>query len=190
MTRALKFLLPLAAFIGVSVFLLLGLFRDPQKLPSPLIDKPAPSWSLPRLLDAGQTLGASDLAGTPYLLNFWASWCAPCLQEHPLLIDLARRKLIRLVGIDYKDDPSQARAWLDRHSNPFDLIAADRPGRVAIDFGVYGVPETFIVDATGKIRFKHVGPLTDEVLREQLIPLIGTLGPGGARAADRTKPTD
>ena len=184
MKRTLKYLFPLAIFAGLSVFLFLGLYRDPQKIPSPLIDKPAPSWSLPQLLEPDQTLASSELAGKPYLVNFWASWCAPCLQEHPLLVDLSKRQVITLVGIDYKDDPAQARAWLARHSNPFGRIAADRNGRVAIDFGVYGVPETFLVDAEGRIRFKHVGPLTEAVLREQLLPMIGQLG---SRAREPTR---
>ena len=147
MNRSFKFLLPLGGFAVLVAFLWLGLSRDPHEIPSPLIDKPAPQWVLPQLLAPEASLGGADLAGKPYLVNFWASWCAPCLQEHPVLVDLARRKLITLVGINYKDEPTQARGWLNRHSDPFDRVAADRLGRIAIDFGVYGVPETFLIDA-------------------------------------------
>lgn len=177
--RAWKFALPVIGFIGIAAFLLVGLFRDPQLIPSPLIDKPAPAFSLPLLptreRPAEGRLASDDLAGKPYVLNVWASWCAPCLQEHPLFVDLARLKLIPLVGIGYKDDPVQAKNWLTRHGNPFDVVAADRDGRVAIDWGVYGVPETFVVDAAGKIRYKHVGPLTAEIVERQLLPLIRQL---------------
>lgn len=172
MTRSARFLLPVLAFLGLAVFLLLGLFRDPQKIPSPLIDKPAPAFSLPALAAPERRFGSAELAGSPYLLNVWASWCAPCLQEHPLLIDLARRKLIRIVGINYKDQAAQAQAWLKRHGDPFESIVVDADGRVAIDFGVYGVPETFLVDAGGVIRFKQIGPLTEDVVRRELLPAI------------------
>ncbi len=177
--RTLKFALPGVLFLAVAALLLVGLYRDPQKIPSPLIDRPAPSFELPLLstpeAKAEGRLASSDLAGKPYVLNVWASWCAPCLQEHPWLVELAREKLVPLVGIDYKDDPTQARNWLARHGNPYSLIAADRDGRVAIEWGVYGVPETFIVDASGKIRYKHIGPVTRDVLEQTLLPLVRQL---------------
>ena len=177
--RRWMFALPVLAFIGVTAFLLVGLFREPQKIPSPLIDKPAPAFDLPLLPTPSATaegrFASSQLAGKPYILNVWASWCAPCLQEHPLFVDLAKQKLIALIGIDYKDDPTHARNWLARHGNPYDVVAADRDGRVAIEWGVYGVPETFVVDAQGKIRYKHIGPLTPEVMAKQLLPLVRQL---------------
>ena len=176
--RTLRFAIPVLLFVAVAGFLLLGLFRDPQKIPSPLIGKPAPAFDLPRLgagdADSGR-LRTADLAGRPFVLNVWASWCAPCLQEHPLLIELGKRKLVPLIGMDYKDEPGQARAWLKRHGDPFDAIASDRDGRAAIEWGVYGVPETFVVDASGTIRFKHIGPLTREVVDRELIPLVQRL---------------
>lgn len=180
-----KFALPVIAFTAIVAFLLVGLFREPQKIPSPLIDKPAPAFDLPLLpLKPAQPTGAaaaegrfvsSELAGKPYILNVWASWCAPCLQEHPLFVELAKQKLIALIGIGYKDEPTAARNWLARHGNPYDVVAADRDGRVAIDWGVYGVPETFVVDAQGKIRYKHIGPLTAEAMANQLLPLVRQL---------------
>ena len=169
-------------FLVVAGFLLLGLDRNPAEIPSPLIGKPAPSWSLPPLERApggtaldGASLEGDSLRGAPYLLNVWASWCAPCLQEHPQLIDLARRKVIRIIGVNYKDKPEDARTWLGKHGNPFSVIVADREGRTAIDFGVYGVPETFLVDAQGVIRFKQIGPLTADALRAKLLPAIAAL---------------
>jgi len=177
--RTARFAVPALVFVAIAAFLLLGLFRDPQKIPSPLIDKAAPAFDLPRLVttdgaDPGR-LSSADLAARPYILNVWASWCAPCLQEHPLLLDLAKRRLAPVVGIDYKDEPAHARAWLARHGNPFDAVASDRDGRAAIEWGVYGVPETFVVDAAGLIRYKHIGPLTREVVDRDLVPLIQRL---------------
>lgn len=229
-----RYLLPALLFIALAVFLLLGLGRNPNEIPSPLINKPAPPYRLPVLPDTpppafgglpahdpahtapasatagttgggkpspGQQLGqpspslpgtqpgtatasapardgtvdAQQLRGAPYLLNVWASWCAPCLQEHPQMLALARARDIRLVGLNYKDQPTDARRWLNRHGNPFDTIVVDPKGRTAIDFGVYGVPETFLIDAHGQIRFKHVGPLTDEVLQNRLLPAIAAV---------------
>ena len=188
--RSLRYVVPVLVFLVVAGFLLLGLDRNPGEIPSPLIGKPAPQWTLPRLpvgaaADAGATLSGGELKGQPYLLNVWASWCAPCLQEHPVLMELAKRKTIRLVGINYKDRPEDARSWLARHGNPFAEIVADREGRTAIDFGVYGVPETFLVDAQGVIRFKHIGALTVEAVQGRLLPAIAALGsaPAGAPAA-------
>jgi cytochrome c biogenesis protein CcmG, thiol:disulfide interchange protein DsbE len=191
--RALRYLVPVFLFLVVAGFLLLGLDRNPGEIPSPLIGKPAPAWALPRLPTAGgdgsiapgdaATLDAQSLKGRPYVLNVWASWCAPCLQEHPLLVDLARRKVITLVGVNYKDKPEDARAWLARHGNPFAATVADRDGRTAIDFGVYGVPETFLVDAQGVIRFKHIGALTAQAVRNGLLPAIAALPAPQASAA-------
>ena len=182
--RTLKFALPALLFLLVAAFLLVGLYRDPQKIPSPLIDRPAPTFTLPLLptreASAEGQFATSQLAGKPYVLNVWASWCAPCLQEHPYLVELAREKLMPLVGVDYKDDPNQARAWLARHGNPYSVVAADRDGRVAIEWGVYGVPETFIVDAAGMIRYKHIGPVTRDVLDQKLLPLLRQLAADAA----------
>jgi cytochrome c biogenesis protein CcmG/thiol:disulfide interchange protein DsbE len=190
--RSLRYIVPVLLFLVVAGFLLLGLDRNPSEIPSPLIGKPAPDWTLPRLATAAGNGGAADsggsaaakpgslsgadLKGQPYLLNVWASWCAPCLQEHPVLVELAKRKTIRIVGINYKDRPEDARAWLARHGDPFAEIVADREGRTAIDFGVYGVPETFLVDAQGVIRFKHIGALTVEAVQGRLLPAIAALG--------------
>jgi cytochrome c biogenesis protein CcmG, thiol:disulfide interchange protein DsbE len=180
--RSLRYIVPMVLFLVLAGFLLLGLDRNPSEIPSPLIGKPAPDWSLPRLATADAaaaepgTLDGAALKGQPYLLNVWASWCAPCLQEHPVLVELARRKVIHIVGINYKDRPEDARGWLARHGNPFAEIVADRDGRTAIDFGVYGVPETFLVDAQGVIRFKHIGALTVEAVQSRLLPAIAALG--------------
>ena len=185
--RSLRYVVPVLLFLVVAGFLLVGLDRNPSEIPSPLIGKAAPAWSLPRLVPIGERAGkaadaasleGASLKGAPYLLNVWASWCAPCLQEHPLLIELANRKVLPIVGVNYKDKPEDARAWLARHGNPFAAIVADREGRTAIDFGVYGVPETFLVDAQGVIRFKHIGPLTGEVVRGRLLPAIAALPAG------------
>ena len=179
--KTLKYVLPALAFLVVVGFLLVGLGRNPSEIPSPLIGKPAPGWALPGLPAGENSLLRSEaLAGEPYLLNVWASWCAPCLQEHPQLIALAQRKLVPIVGINYKDRPEDARAWLARHGNPFTHVVADRDGRTAIDFGVYGVPETFLVDGKGVIRFKHIGALTDEAVQHRLLPAIAALRGTGA----------
>jgi len=190
--RSLRYIVPVLLFLLVAGFLLLGLDRNPGEIPSPLIGKAAPSWALPRLPSAtasgaavadGSMLAANTLKGKPYLLNVWASWCAPCLQEHPILVDLARRNVITIVGVNYKDKPEDARAWLARHGNPFGATVADRDGRTAIDFGVYGVPETFLVDAQGIVRFKHIGALTDEAMRARLLPAIAALPASSIAAA-------
>lgn len=252
---ALRFLIPALLFIGLAVFLLRGLDRNPQEIPSPLIGKPAPAWRMTRLDNVPPTQGlvasalppagdapaaapgqaepgtstsgtangtpaastsaaggstaagapatnapgatsvagsdtpktagnapaqldATQLRGQPYILNVWASWCMPCLEEHPQLLTLAQQHPIRLIGLNYKDKPADARKWLGRHGNPFDDIVQDERGRTAIDFGVYGVPETFLIDAEGKIRFKHVGAITADVLSNRLLPAIESLKTG------------
>jgi cytochrome c biogenesis protein CcmG, thiol:disulfide interchange protein DsbE len=154
------------------VLFAIGLTRDPSRIPSPLIGKAAPALRL-ATLDGG-VIDTGALGAQPVLVNFWASWCPPCLEEHPLLMELARTG-VRIIGLNYKDDPAAARQWLARHGNPFALIAQDRDGRAGLDWGVYGVPETFVVDAQGVIRHKHIGPLTRAAYEQELAPLLGAV---------------
>jgi cytochrome c biogenesis protein CcmG/thiol:disulfide interchange protein DsbE len=171
----LKFLLPLGLLAALVLFLGIGLGLNPREVPSPLIGKPAPAFVLPRLDDASQSLGRDDLLGQPWVLNVWASWCAPCREEHPLVVELAQRSKVAVVGLNYKDTRPAASNWLRQLGNPYRLSLFDADGRVGIDFGVYGVPETFVVDRQGIIRFKHVGPLTAQVVREKIEPLLKEL---------------
>ena len=177
--KHLRFLLPLAGFALLLAFLGLGLGLNPREVPSPLIGKPAPAFTLARLDDASQSLGLADLRGRVWMLNVWASWCAPCRQEHPLVQDIARRKLVPVVGLNYKDKRSAAIQWLAEMGNPYQATLFDGDGRVGIDFGVYGVPETFIIDQQGIVRMKHIGPLTPEVIRGQIEPLLRKLNGAG-----------
>lgn len=149
--------------------------HDPHEVPSPLIDKPAPAFVLPRLDHPGQSLDKTSMLGRPYLVNVFASWCIACGEEHPVLMTAGRKLGIPLIGYNYKDDPSEAKAWLARHGNPYDQVITDRSGRTAIDFGVYGAPESFLVDAGGVIRYKHIGPFTAEVIATELAPAIAAL---------------
>ncbi|MGH8583134.1 MAG: DsbE family thiol:disulfide interchange protein [Gammaproteobacteria bacterium] len=167
-----RYLLPLALFAVLLGLLYAGLSRDPRLVPSPLIGKPVPAFSLPRLKAGESPLTQRDLHGQPTLVNIWASWCAACRDEHPLLIELAERDDIRILGLNYKDTRVAAQDWLDKWGDPYADVAYDEAGRVAIDWGVYGVPETFVVDADGIIRYKQVGPLTEPILSEQLLPAL------------------
>lgn len=170
-----RFLIPLGVFLVMVIFLGLGLSLDPREIPSPLIGKPAPAFSLPTLEAPDQPFGPNLLKGRPYLLNVWASWCEACRAEHPVLIDLARSGAVTLIGLNYKDTPDKARAWLEAHGgNPYQTVAVDANGKVGIDWGVYGVPETFLIDANGIILYKHTGPLNRKVLEEKLLPLMQT----------------
>ena len=173
--KSLKFLLPLAIFIVLVVFLAKGLDLNPREVPSPLIGKPAPAFTLTRLDDAALTIKREDLLGKVWLLNVWASWCAPCREEHPLLVQLARRNLAPLYGLNYKDQRDAGQAFLNKLGNPYQATLFDADGRVGIDYGVYGVPETFIIDKQGVIRLKHVGPLTPEVIQTRLEPMLRQL---------------
>jgi len=173
--RSLKFLLPLAAFLALAFFLFRGLSLDPREVPSPLIGKPAPAFALTRLDDPAQTIQLADMKGRVWILNVWASWCVACRQEHPLLVEFSRKKLVPIYGLNYKDKRRDGLAWLDRLGNPYDASLFDVDGRVGIDFGVYGVPETFIVDKQGVIRMKHIGPLTPDVLHNEIEPLLRKL---------------
>ena len=170
-------ILPIGLFAALAVAFALGLGRHPDIIPSPLIDQEAPDFTLPALpgrTDGG--LSKADLIGNgPVLVNVFASWCIPCRAEHPLLMTLARDHGLRIVAINYKDKPEDASAWLAELGNPFAKIGADNTGRVAIDWGVYGVPESFIVDKTGRIRFKQVGPLMDFDIADKILPVLRRL---------------
>ncbi|MFM2059526.1 MAG: hypothetical protein RLY71_3911 [Pseudomonadota bacterium] len=170
-----KFLVPLAVFLVLAVFLARGLKLDPREVPSPLINKPAPTFELTRLDDASQTIRRDDMLGKVWMLNVWASWCVACREEHPLLVEFSRRKLLPIYGLNYKDKRPDGLGWLNQFGNPYDASLFDDKGRVGIDFGVYGVPETFIIDKQGVIRFKQIGPVTPEVIRDKIEPLVRQL---------------
>ncbi|GBD44777.1 Thiol:disulfide interchange protein CycY [bacterium HR40] len=175
------YLLPLALFAVVAGFLAYGLTRDARVLPSALIDRPAPEFALPPI-PGRDTHGfaRTDLGGEPQLVNVWASWCVPCRAEHPLLTRLAREEGVIVDGINYKDQTEDARAFLTKLGDPFRYIGQDRDGRVAIEWGVYGVPETFVIDREGRIRYRHVGPLTPRDVEDRILPLLRELGLGAS----------
>ncbi|MDS4015255.1 MAG: DsbE family thiol:disulfide interchange protein [Candidatus Accumulibacter sp.] len=170
-----RFLLPLGIFIVLAVFLGVGLRLNPREVPSPFIGKPAPAFQVPQLHAAEHTIAPQDMKGRVWLLNVWASWCVSCRQEHPVLMDLARQNVVPIVGLDYKDERQAGIAWLKEHGDPYLLSAYDRDGRIGIDYGVYGVPETFVIDKTGLIRYKHIGPLTQKVVEQKILPLVKEL---------------
>jgi len=169
------FLLPLVAFGALAWVLGRGLNLNPREVPSPLIGKAAPAFVLPRLDDAAKSVKREDLLGRVWVLNVWASWCAPCREEHPLWVDFARRSQVAIVGLNYKDQRAQALPWLGQLGNPYQMSLFDADGKVGIDWGVYGVPETFVIDKTGTIRLKHIGPITPDVLRDTILPLVKKL---------------
>ena len=171
-----RFLVPLGLFLVLAVFLAIGLNRDPREVPSPLIGKPAPAFKLEQLADPAQTFSPEDMKGKVWLLNVWASWCVSCRQEHPLLVEFAKRGIAPLVGLDYKDARPDGLGWLRQFGNPYMLSAYDADGRVGIDYGVYGVPETYLIDKAGVIRYKHIGPITEEALANKIVPMIAELG--------------
>lgn len=173
-----RFLLPFAVFLAIGIALMAGLRRNPGELPSALIGKPAPAFELPVLEADGRTVRASDLRGKVWMLNVWASWCGPCQLEHPLLVDFAARTKVPVVGLNYKDKPEAARAWLQRLGNPYSATLVDSQGRTGIDFGVYGVPETFVIDREGIVRYRQAGPLTREALEQRVLPLLRQLEKG------------
>ena len=173
-----RFAIPFGLFVIVVAFLAIGLERDPRLVPSPLIGKPLPAFELGDLANPDTVLTRSDLDGQIYLLNVWASWCAACRDEHPLLVELARQGTLPLIGINYKDEIDAARQWLVERGDPYRLSLFDQAGQFGLDLGVYGVPETFLVDADGTIRYKHIGPLTPAVLERDILPLLATLRGG------------
>ena len=173
--KALKFIVPLAVFLALAVFFAIGLTRDPRTVPSPFIDKPAPAFKLEQLHQPALAFTPEEMKGKVWMLNVWASWCASCRVEHPLLVELARSKAVPIVGLNYKDKREDATAWLQKFGNPYDLSAWDFDGRVGLDFGVYGAPETFLIDKQGVIRHKQIGPVTPEALEKTILPLIRKL---------------
>jgi cytochrome c biogenesis protein CcmG/thiol:disulfide interchange protein DsbE len=170
-----KLLIPLGVFVVLVGFLLVGLFRDPREVPSPLIGKPAPQFTLAQLHQPAKTMGTADLKGQVWLLNVWASWCVSCREEHPLLVELAKTKIVPIIGLDYKDEPRAGMGWLMQNGDPYTLSVVDRDGRVGIDWGVYGVPETFVIDKEGTIRYKQIGPITVDALQNKILPLVREL---------------
>ena len=190
-----RFLIPLAGFFVLVIFLAIGLTRDPCDLPSPLKDKPAPSFTLPQLADPDKTFSPADMKGKVWLLNVWSSWCVSCRAEHPVLVDFARQSKLPIVGLSYKEvrgdseidagklspdaelklTRQRSNVWLARRGDPYSLVALDLDGRVGIDYGVYGVPETYVIDKAGMIRMKHTGPITPESLQKQILPLVAEL---------------
>lgn len=172
---------PLALFVVLVVFLLIGLRRDPREVPSPLINKAAPAFQLPQLQDPTKTFSAQDMRGKVWLVNFWGTWCIACREEHPWLVEYAKSNAVPIVGVDYKysTDASDERAagvrWLAELGNPYSMTVYDADGRTSIDFGVYGAPETFLIDKQGVIRFKQIGPLTPEVWQNKVLPLVKQL---------------
>jgi len=170
-----KLFIPLGVFLVLVGFLFVGLFLNPREVPSPLIGKPAPQFTLNQLHQPGKTLGTPDMKGQVWLLNVWASWCVSCREEHPLLVELGKAKLVPIIGLNYKDEPAAGMKWLAQNGDPYNLSVVDRDGRVGIDFGVYGVPETFVIDKQGTIRFKQIGPITVEALEKKIVPLVREL---------------
>lgn len=171
--------LPLAVFIALATLLAAGVWMsrkpDREALPSPLIGKAAPEFALPNLFDPAQTVRLADLKGAPFVMNVWGSWCVACREEHPTLTAFAESKRVRVIGYNWKDEPEDAKRWLEQLGNPFFLVVQDLEGRTALDFGIYGAPETFLVDADGRIAWKHVGVLTPELIRNELEPALARL---------------
>lgn len=167
--------IPLVLFIALVVFLLVGLRRDPHEVPSPLINKAAPAFQLPQLQDPTKSFSAQDMRGKVWLLNVWASWCVACRDEHPLLIEYAKAGTVPIYGMDYKDQRTAALQLLSEEGDPYVLSVSDADGRVAIDYGVYGAPESYLIDRNGVIRFKQIGPITEEVWDKQIVPLANRL---------------
>jgi cytochrome c biogenesis protein CcmG, thiol:disulfide interchange protein DsbE len=174
-----KFLIPIGLFALLGILLAYGLKLDPRKIPSPLIGKPLPAFQLPTLHDPKKSFGNADLQGKVALINVWASWCVACKDEHPVLVALAREKRVPLIGLNYKDRREDALGTLNAEGNPYDVSVVDADGRVGLDWGVYGVPETFVIDKQGVIRDKHIGPITPEVWQQKLLPLIQQLAAAG-----------
>jgi cytochrome c biogenesis protein CcmG/thiol:disulfide interchange protein DsbE len=173
--RSLKFVIPLVVFVLLASFFAAGLMHDPREVPSPLIGKDAPAFRLEQLHDAKLAFAPGDMKGKVWLLNVWASWCVSCRVEHPLLVEISKEQRFPIVGLNYKDRREDGVAWLAKLGNPYALSAWDNEGRVGIDYGVYGVPESYVIDKQGVIRYKQIGPITPEALEKNILPLIRKL---------------
>ncbi len=174
----LRFIVPLAIFLVLAGFLAAGLELDPREVPSPLIGKPAPAFALPRLDDPSRSIRRDDMLGKVWMLNVWASWCVTCREEHPHLLALSRSKQLPILGLNYKDKRQDGLDWLEQFGDPYDASIIDADGRVGIDFGVYAVPETFVMDKRGVIRFKHIGAVTPQIIETRIVPLLRELNNG------------
>jgi len=170
-----RFLIPLAIFAVIVAFLGVGLTLNPREVPSPLVNKPAPPFQLPQLHEPQKNFTQKDMQGKVWMLNVWASWCVSCREEHHTLMDLARTGAVPILGLNYKDERAEGLAWLARFGNPYLLSAYDRDGRIGIDYGVYGVPETYVIDKSGVIRYKRIGVVTPEIVRDKILPLVKEL---------------
>lgn len=170
-----RYLIPLAIFVVLVAFLGIGLGLNPREVPSPLIGKPAPAFELVQLHQPDQSFARKDMLGKVWLLNVWASWCVSCREEHPVLVELSRSNVVPIYGLNYKDKRDEALAWLKQFGDPYTSSVTDTDGRVGIDYGVYGVPETFVIDKAGLIRYKQIGPLTPQALKDKILPLIRQL---------------
>ena len=175
----LKYLIPLGLFAVLVFFLAIGLGRDPHEVPSPLINKAAPTFRLPQLKDPSKTFSAEDMRGKVWILNVWASWCVSCQDEHPLLIEYSKSGVVPIYGLNWKDKREDALAWLDELGDPYVVSASDFDGRIAIDYGVYGAPETYVIDQSGVIRFKQIGAVTPDVWSQKILPLVQQLNRQG-----------
>ena len=173
-----RFLVPLAIFGILVGFLFVGLGLNPREVPSPLINKPAPHFELPQLHEPGKTFSQKDMLGKVWLLNVWASWCAACREEHPVVTELAKSGVAPIYGLNYKDKREDGLAWLRQFGDPYRLSVFDIQGRVGIDYGVYGVPETYVIDKRGVIRYKRIGPLTPDIVKQKILPLVDELNHG------------
>jgi cytochrome c biogenesis protein CcmG, thiol:disulfide interchange protein DsbE len=173
-----RYALPLALFVLLGIALLIGLGRDPSIVPSPLIGRPAPEISLPSLQDPDYSITTSELRGQPWLLNVWGTWCVGCRQEHEVLLQIAAQDKLPIIGLNWKDDSAAARRWLQELGNPYAAVAEDREGRVAIDWGVYGAPETFLIGPDGTVLYKHIAPMTLEAWQADFLPRIAAARPG------------
>ncbi|HEV7820370.1 MAG TPA: DsbE family thiol:disulfide interchange protein [Burkholderiales bacterium] len=170
-----RYLIPLGIFVVLVIFLGIGLGLNPREVPSPLIGKPAPAFRLAQLHESGKVLGREDMLGKVWLLNVWASWCVSCREEHPILVELSKRNVVPIYGLNYKDKQDEALGWLKQFGDPYTASIVDRDGRVGIDYGVYGVPETFVIDKAGVIRYKQIGPVTPQALKDKILPLVRQL---------------
>jgi cytochrome c biogenesis protein CcmG, thiol:disulfide interchange protein DsbE len=177
-----KFLLPFAAFVALAVLFAFGLNpkRDIHALPSPLIGKAAPSFTLTDVLDPARSVSNASLQGQVYVLNVWGTWCAACREEHEALLAISRQHVLPIIGLVYQDDRDKAKQWLDQLGNPYQAVAFDSDGRAAIDWGVYGAPETFLVDANGRVLYKFISPMTPQVWEQEFLPRIAAARRGGA----------